>query len=416
MRGEDSNSGLSASASRGSPPHARGRLARGSPREGYRGITPACAGKTSTPTTQKKRNPDHPRMRGEDFSYKKCAPLSEGSPPHARGRRQLAHLVEFADGITPACAGKTTTETKSAMQESDHPRMRGEDHPKRGTILSVTGSPPHARGRPWVQCRRPNRLGITPACAGKTERCRCGDGHIEDHPRMRGEDTWERKLSSGTSWITPACAGKTGRRKIHAERYRDHPRMRGEDLKEVVDVRRTGGITPACAGKTNTLIWRMRSSKDHPRMRGEDWDGRGREWELWGSPPHARGRHVPRATRRARRRITPACAGKTPKLQCQEPYTPDHPRMRGEDASSPFGGDCKEGSPPHARGRHVPRATRRPRRRITPACAGKTPCCTVGMRPSRDHPRMRGEDGKKEGRVYVADGSPPHARGRPLCQ
>ena len=66
--------------------------------------------------------------------------------------------------------------------------------------------------------------------------------------------------------------------------------------------------------------------------------------------------------------------------------------MRGEDANTNKSDAAFTESPPHARGRHAVPAGISESRRITPACAGKTP-----LRPSRalrlaDHPRMRGED------------------------
>ena len=66
MRGEDGFEVRDTIAWLGSPPHARGRLEPGALPGAGVGITPACAGKTSTPTTRKRPRPDHPRMRGED--------------------------------------------------------------------------------------------------------------------------------------------------------------------------------------------------------------------------------------------------------------------------------------------------------------------------------------------------------------
>ena len=66
-------------------------------------------------------------MRGEDFSATIAGGSPPGSPPHARGRQIDVSLLKPADGITPACAGKTRT--------SPYPQPFG------------NGSPPHARGR-----------------------------------------------------------------------------------------------------------------------------------------------------------------------------------------------------------------------------------------------------------------------------
>ena len=93
-------------------------------------------------------------------------------------------------------------------------------------------------------------------------------------------------------------------------------------------------------------------------------------------------------------RITPACAGKTGGYGVGECSFQDHPRMRGEDRAVDHLGVCGEGSPPHARGRLDEDKITQEVRRITPACAGKTPTPTNPTQPSPDHPRMRGEDQK----------------------
>ena len=50
---------------------------------------------------------DHPRMRGEDGRDVEGAIKPTGSPPHARGRRDLRVAAVGVHRITPACAGKT---------------------------------------------------------------------------------------------------------------------------------------------------------------------------------------------------------------------------------------------------------------------------------------------------------------------
>ncbi len=70
MCGEDGKVALVSDNDRGSPPHVRGRL--GIVRAFHRslGITPACAGKTRAPCDSVQPSRDHPRMCGEDVSYR----------------------------------------------------------------------------------------------------------------------------------------------------------------------------------------------------------------------------------------------------------------------------------------------------------------------------------------------------------
>ena len=107
--------------------------------------------------------------------------------------------------------------------------------------------------------------------------------------------------------------------------------MRGEDFASTDMKRNAAWITPACAGKTTARFLKRGSLKDHPRMRGEDVQPVLQSGEIRGSPPHARGRPSFTKYTSTYLRITPACAGKTQRFL--QPFSPtrDHPRMRGED-------------------------------------------------------------------------------------
>ena len=251
-------------------------------------------------------------MRGEDFSVKAEQDLTTGSPPHARGRHRILFRAERQGGITPACAGKTSSARPCEPALRDHPRMRGEDGLRFPPVVPLEGSPPHARGRPLQRPKHDRRHRITPACAGKTEVVNdallCLNG---SPPHARGR----RGKPLGTS-------------------------IRGR-------------ITPACAGKTPAPTCTPGKVSDHPRMRGEDLPSSSKRSRSGGSPPHARGRRGSLWFVFRFRGITPACAGKTEvSLVCFQ-VSRDHPRMRGEDRMSGTIPTGKEGSPPHARGRRV---------------------------------------------------------------
>ena len=168
MRGEDTVICPFCGRSHGSPPHARGRLVEGLLHLHGRGITPACAGKTSRKICTAPHAQDHPRMRGKDLPATGRRLRGLGSPPHARGRLQKRFSYEFRNGITPACAGKTSGPPTRSLRRRDHPRMRGEDGAMSCLGRTSRGSPPHARGRRRGERNRESPNGITPACAGKT--------------------------------------------------------------------------------------------------------------------------------------------------------------------------------------------------------------------------------------------------------
>ena len=80
----------------------------------------------------------------------------------------------------------------------------------------------------------------------------------------------------------------------------------------VVDV--LVGITPACAGKSSGQIEYSDHYRDHPRVCGEKLLFFEITRALRGSPPRVRGKALENPQDMARRRITPACAGKSPFL------------------------------------------------------------------------------------------------------
>ena len=127
MRGEDNSPTTPRGLKTGSPPHARGRQQVFENAEPCERITPACAGKTPLPSCMPQRTGDHPRMRGEDMKLKAALSESIGSPPHARGRQGSVTNAGKPFGITPACAGKTFSPSAKLSTDWDHPRMRGED-------------------------------------------------------------------------------------------------------------------------------------------------------------------------------------------------------------------------------------------------------------------------------------------------
>ena len=193
MRGEDSPRLVFRRRTSGSPPHARGRLRHPRFRHVRRGITPACAGKTPPGTSERSSTRDHPRMRGEDGRMASSMMYLSGSPPHARGRPHHAVEGGIDQRITPACAGKTGSSAGPWPKVRDHPRMRGEDWLVRWALAESSGSPPHARGRRASEVSLKGLEGITPACAGKTPSTGGATRTTTDHPRMRGEDPGLRR-------------------------------------------------------------------------------------------------------------------------------------------------------------------------------------------------------------------------------
>ena len=66
-------------------------------------------------------------MCGKDMSFKHEKLAAKGSPPHVRERPRRGHPFFDDVGITPACAGKTQSQWQRGLPGRDHPRMCGKD-------------------------------------------------------------------------------------------------------------------------------------------------------------------------------------------------------------------------------------------------------------------------------------------------
>ena len=137
---------------------------------GVGGITPACAGNTRARNFPTPVSEDHPRLRGEYFIDDYDTMCDEGSPPLARGIRNRNSTVLPSMRITPACAGNTLFCRFHSPTCKDHPRLRGEYYATDFGYLPYTGSPPLARGILTYARNIRERIRITPACAGNTQK------------------------------------------------------------------------------------------------------------------------------------------------------------------------------------------------------------------------------------------------------
>ena len=130
------------------------------------------------------------------------------------------------------------------------------------------------------------------------------------------------------------------------------------------------GITPACAGNRAAMWAAALGTEDHPRLRGEQAAWQMQPGDLVGSPPLARGTEGCGWIPASVCGITPACAGNSPPILIFSPPSRDHPRLRGEQSGMPCISLGGWGSPPLARGTDVHRPHGLCSCGITPACAG----------------------------------------------
>ena len=172
---------------RGSPPRMRGKVTHLSEVSVDEGITPAYAGKSFCGMAVPFPFGDHPRVCGEKLNFAPATFLLRGSPPRMRGKEVKTLLNFNRVGITPACAGKSDYSSGDYLSQEDHPRVCGEKPASPMMKPAPPGSPPRMRGKVHGLLQVALCVGITPACAGKSLRIpRCAT-RWREHPRACGE-------------------------------------------------------------------------------------------------------------------------------------------------------------------------------------------------------------------------------------
>ena len=374
----------------GSSPHTRGARQRIGGRLPSARIIPAYAGSTAPWTTANCPPGDHPRIRGEHLRRAAGRRRAGGSSPHTRGARPDGAALLLGGGIIPAYAGSTPSTSGQVGGDADHPRIRGEHNVASCPHMTRAGSSPHTRGAPSQLVDESARPRIIPAYAGSTCISRRRGARKWDHPRIRGEHISDGSTANMRGGSSPHTRGA---------RVQFYGTQRGD------------GIIPAYAGSTHLSIPRRALMTDHPRIRGEHLMKYGLVIEAAGSSPHTRGAPLRPVPESLCRRIIPAYAGSTVRIQIGGFDFEDHPRIRGEHVMVTGCSLGAAGSSPHTRGARDldPRAG--PAGRIIPAYAGSTWSSSSRMVVVRDHPRIRGEHDVAAPHRRARLGSSPHTRG-----
>ena len=173
----------------GSPPRMRGKVLPDRGRVLGVGITPAYAGKSFPTSMFRSVGRDHPRICGEKIVVSRTWCSRSGLPPRMWGKVSSIRDDLARVGITPAYAGKSSSPRLIALLIWDHPRVCGEKFRAYAKIWNEWGSPPRMRGKVIPCLLSLNHERITPAYAGKSI---ASWSHIllhRDHPRVCGEKT-----------------------------------------------------------------------------------------------------------------------------------------------------------------------------------------------------------------------------------
>ena len=437
----------------GSSPRVRGKLGVLGGEAEERGLIPACAGKTTSPTPCGSTGRAHPRVCGENLLASALAAWWLGSSPRVRGKRQELEAVDEQPRLIPACAGKTGSWPVRPPRRPAHPRVCGENLLFVLALVVVAGSSPRVRGKPGGGPSRPGPVRLIPACAGKTEQGPRRRGRAGAHPRVCGENIrlfsrsavqsgssprvrgkpQGRPMGGSAGGLIPACAGKTRWLRCWSRRTGAHPRVCGENKytgekystedgssprvrgkrHHHTERKRTNGLIPACAGKTPAVTWGEAQARAHPRVCGENSRCRAAVTGTAGSSPRVRGKPLRRRVVGRRVGLIPACAGKTACGRTPAGVTGAHPRVCGENSSPRSSRLADSGSSPRVRGKPPLRPPDVGGVGLIPACAGKTASWASPGRGSRAHPRVCGENEYLLMLTSSHGGSSPRVRGKP---
>ena len=380
-------------SARGSSPRVRGKLIAQPRPPALPRLIPACAGKTVRVGSTSMTSGAHPRVCGENWSTASRRSTASGSSPRVRGKRRDRRGQFHGLGLIPACAGKTQPAWTSTCPDRAHPRVCGENQCAVRAGMPLPGSSPRVRGKRQIDGVDTDRGRLIPACAGKTGSSVMTRTMMRAHPRVCGENFFSFGGVPGAVGSSPRVRGKP----------RGDPEQSGN-----------GGLIPACAGKTTGRKRTRRRGAAHPRVCGENRPAAAPPRRSSGSSPRVRGKHGRADERRAGEGLIPACAGKTASSGAPPGSARAHPRVCGENVHDcPFRG-CRRGSSPRVRGKHQARRSPPTGARLIPACAGKTFAATRSTRSSSAHPRVCGENGSTPARTRRWSGSSPRVRGKPL--
>ena len=213
----------------GSSPLTRGKLENDAHSPGNGRLIPAHAGKTHPGTQPRGWRGAHPRSRGENSTGPPTRWAVRGSSPLTRGKLVRSAAMSRADRLIPAHAGKTACCSVAWTGPPAHPRSRGENIFQKPLSSSDRGSSPLTRGKRLDGTPEPQAYRLIPAHAGKTASDRKTKAPAPAHPRSRGENALGDRVGFQCGGSSPLTRGK---RRDAARHGREH------------------GLIPAHAGKT----------------------------------------------------------------------------------------------------------------------------------------------------------------------
>ena len=230
----------------GSSPRVRGKQGRRRPGQRHEGLIPACAGKTVNIPHCICEEPAHPRACGENREIEFFGWYEQGSSPRMRGKPVDDFQLDRAGGLIPAHAGKTNVLVLQLSNRGAHPRACGENDHEIEDAIREMGSSPRMRGKRFDAHSSAGIGGLIPAHAGKTVLFEVRAAAARAHPRACGENTIPRSFHRSLSGSSPRMRGKPGFRILVGQPVGLIPAHAGKTLKCRNEQRPKGAHPRAC--------------------------------------------------------------------------------------------------------------------------------------------------------------------------
>ena len=190
----------------------------------------------------------HPRVCGEQAAPRIICVVIRGSSPRVRGTGKYRCPQLQRTRFIPACAGNRPRSFPTRPGTPVHPRVCGEQAPKKSMRFGSDGSSPRVRGTGRCHKPYPANWRFIPACAGSRRPAAPSAIAVTVHPRVCGEQT---ASSRRPMW---KCGSS--------------PRVRGT-VNAISDHIATQRFIPACAGNSPNGDRREDTQAVHPRVCGE---------------------------------------------------------------------------------------------------------------------------------------------------
>ena len=191
----------------GSSPRVRGTEPRPRRVQRTQRFIPACAGNSSNCLSPGARATVHPRVCGEQYAALGDLLNTIGSSPRVRGTVLKNQFSELLLRFIPACAGNSLPAILPYSVVSVHPRVCGEQTVRLAQPADFSGSSPRVRGTARAFDNSYFIRRFIPACAGNSLVGPCPVGSQPVHPRVCGEQIPRRAMSQTLSGSSPRVRG-----------------------------------------------------------------------------------------------------------------------------------------------------------------------------------------------------------------